>query len=96
MWSPYSGAPTRYRGWRGKAEESLAELDKLSKRHHVAPFLRAVIHTGVGRKKRAFEWLEKAYDERDWHMWLLKIAPVFDGLRSDPRFTKLLTRMGLG
>jgi tetratricopeptide (TPR) repeat protein len=82
-------------GRRGEAAESLAELDKLSNRHHVAPFLRALIYAGLGEKERAFEWLEKSYRERDWHMWLLKVAPMLDMLRSDPRFTKLLTRMGL-
>jgi TolB-like protein/Flp pilus assembly protein TadD len=78
-----------------QAQENLNELDQMSKRHPVAPFLRAVIYSGLGNKDRTFAWLERAYRERDWHLWLLKVAPVFDGIRSDPRFAELLTRMKL-
>ena len=47
------------------------------------------------RKDRAFEWLEKAYDEHVWWLWFLKLEPLFDSLRSDPRFVTLLEKMKL-
>jgi TolB-like protein len=49
----------------------------------------------LGEKDEAFAWLEKAYDERDYQLTLLKVSPEMDNLRSDPRFTDLLRRVGL-
>jgi DNA-binding winged helix-turn-helix (wHTH) protein/tetratricopeptide (TPR) repeat protein len=83
-------------GQRDKAEASLGELDELATRRYVAAFPRAVIYTGLGAKERTFEWLEKAYAGRDWQLRFLKVIPIFDPLRSDPRFTDLLKRVGLG
>ena len=55
----------------------------------------AEINTYLGDKEEAFRWLEKAYDERpNWIPWM-KVDPTLDPLRSDPRFTALLQRMGL-
>jgi hypothetical protein len=53
------------------------------------------VHIGLGDTDRAFEWLQKAIEARDWQMGMLKVEPAFDGLRSDPRFAALLERVGL-
>jgi hypothetical protein len=47
------------------------------------------------QRRQHFEWLEKAYQERANLMAYLKVTPVVDSLRSDPRFDNLLRRMGL-
>ncbi len=47
------------------------------------------------QKDRAFELLEKSYQERVGVMTLLKVDPMLDGLRRDPRFQDLLRRMRL-
>jgi len=44
---------------------------------------------------QAFEWLERAYEERDGILVYLNAAPFFDPLRDDPRFQDLLLRMNL-
>jgi hypothetical protein len=49
----------------------------------------------LGGKDQAFESLERAYEERSGWLSRLKVDPIFDGLRSDPRFTNLLRRIGL-
>jgi hypothetical protein len=54
-----------------------------------------MIHTGLGDNERALEWLAKAYEERTGGLLLLKVEPIFDSLRSDPRFVKLTRRLGL-
>jgi TolB-like protein/DNA-binding winged helix-turn-helix (wHTH) protein/Tfp pilus assembly protein PilF len=82
-------------GKRSKARKILAELDKLSTRKYVASAPVAIIYIGLGEKVQALERLEKAYDERLWEMGMLKVLPVFDPLRSDPRFTVLLRRVNL-
>jgi hypothetical protein len=52
------------------------------------------VYTGLGEKDEAFNWLEKAYEERESYFNLFKVEPVFDSLRSDPRFLGLLKRIG--
>jgi tetratricopeptide (TPR) repeat protein len=55
----------------------------------------AILYAGLGEKDQAFEWLEKAYQEHDNALTSLRVYPFFDPLRSDPRFTQLLKKMGL-
>ena len=55
----------------------------------------AMIQTMLGETEQAFEWLERAYVERDPMMLFLTALPVFDGLRADPRFEDLVRRVGL-
>jgi serine/threonine-protein kinase len=55
----------------------------------------AVLYGQLGEKDKAFEWLERAYAERSDGLSLLKVDPWYDPLRSDPRFTDLLRRVGL-
>jgi len=82
-------------GRRREAQQVLAELDRLSKREHVPAFHRAFIYIGLGDKERAFEWLEKAYTDREWYLWLLNQERGVDPIRADPRFQDLLRRVGL-
>ncbi len=79
---------------RGEAKKVVAELKELSKRRYVPPYHIAVIYAGLGEKDQAFAWLQNAYEERDaWIAWL-KVEPMLDNLRSDPRFADLLRRVG--
>jgi TolB-like protein/Tfp pilus assembly protein PilF len=82
-------------GKRGEAQKVIDELQEESKRKYVSPYFIAVIYSGLGEKDKAFEWLEKAYLERHPYLTLLKVEPVFDNLRSDPRFADLLRKVGL-
>ncbi|HEX4900926.1 MAG TPA: protein kinase [Pyrinomonadaceae bacterium] len=82
-------------GNRAEAQNSLAELRELSKRRYVSPASIALIYAALGDKDRAFVWLEKADSERDANLARLTVDPRFDSLRSDPRFTDLVRRLGL-
>jgi tetratricopeptide (TPR) repeat protein len=56
----------------------------------------AGLYALIGDKDHAFEWLDKAYDDRDGiTIALVKVDPAFKNLRNDPRFGNLLRRMGL-
>ena len=56
----------------------------------------AKIYTGLGQKEKAFEWLEKAYEDRSIvSVGFVKTNPMFDPLRSDSRFIDLLRRTNL-
>lgn len=82
---------------RDKAKEALADLKALSNRRYVSPYSIALIYAGLGERERepAFAWLEKAYEDRSSLMIYLKVEPMLDSLRSDPRFADLLHRIGL-
>jgi len=78
-----------------EARQVLAELRDLQDRRYVSPYTVAAIYTGLGDKDQAFKWLEKAFDERDVWLMNLKVDPVFSRLRTDKRFSDLLTRARL-
>jgi hypothetical protein len=61
-------------------------LKELSKRRYIAPSVIAELYTALGEKELAFVWLDKAYEDHDFILVLLKVEPTFDNLRSDPRF----------
>jgi tetratricopeptide (TPR) repeat protein len=87
-------------GMAGKRDEALKILKELitlsrSKDVIIDPDLIAAVYIGLGEKDPAFEWLNKAIDYRSGDMPLLKSDPVYDPLRSDPRFADLLRRVGL-
>lgn len=64
-----------------KALEAIDELRCLSARHPVQPALIALIYTALGDNDLAFQWIERAYSERDADLGLLKVDPRLDSLR---------------
>lgn len=80
-------------GRAAEARQVLAELETLSKRRYVSALYPAAIYVALGDKDRAFDWLERAVDERSTYVVQINVEPVFDLLRSDPRFRALLRRM---
>jgi TolB-like protein/class 3 adenylate cyclase/Tfp pilus assembly protein PilF len=82
-------------GRRTDAEKVLNDLLQRSKGHYVPSYWIALVYIGLNDKEKAFEWLEKAYEDRSsWLVWM-KVEPRFDFLRSDARFDSLLEKMGL-
>jgi tetratricopeptide (TPR) repeat protein len=82
-------------GRRAEAQKVLGELNQLSKRMYVDSYYVAAIHAALGETDQAFQSLEKAYDDRSTWLSRIKVDPIFTSLRSDPRFTNLLKRIGL-
>jgi TolB-like protein/Flp pilus assembly protein TadD len=77
------------------AVKALAKLSEVSKKRYVPAIYFAVIYIGLDRRDDAFLWLDKAYQERCEYLVYLGSEPLADPLRGDPRFSKLLTRLGL-
>lgn len=80
----------------GRQNETLKiidELDERSKHEYVSPYDVAIIYVGLGDNDKAIEKLNKAYDDRAGWMIMLNVEPVFDPIRSDPRFVALVRRM---
>ena len=76
-----------------KAQEILNYHLEKSEKEFVWPASIAFVYIGLGEYSEAFEWLEKAYKQREAYMDLLMVEPLYDSLRSDPRFNDLVDRM---
>ena len=79
-----------------KGADAVAILNKLkTTKEYVSPAELAILYAGLGDKEGAFQSLERAYAAHDLQMQYLKVEPHYDSLRSDPRFTDLMRRVGL-
>ena len=82
-------------GARTEAENFLDQLLELSQRQYVSCATIAVVYAGFeDRADQTMEWLDKAYEERSGLLSYLKVWPIFDHLRQDARFVRLLRRIG--
>jgi tetratricopeptide (TPR) repeat protein len=82
----------------GRREQALqirAELEERSRRQYVSPLAFARISTGLGEKDQAFVWLNKAVEAHDPNFTFSVFDPLWDPLRADPRFTRVVRRMRL-
>lgn len=83
-------------GNRAEAKKLLRNIEEKSKSGEVSPYLPATIYAGLGQKDKAMDLIEKAYREKSLDVaWALKPDVRTDSLRSDPRFQRLLQRVGL-
>jgi TolB-like protein/DNA-binding winged helix-turn-helix (wHTH) protein/Tfp pilus assembly protein PilF len=81
-------------GLRGFWRKNLEIAKEKAKRNYIAPIVIAKLHARIADADQAFYWLEKAYAEHAPSMIDLKVDPVLDPLRSDPRYIDLLRRVG--
>jgi serine/threonine-protein kinase len=77
------------------ARDILDALKVRAKEMYVPADYFAVIHMGLGELEAAFEWLNRACQERALHMVFVEVDPLFDDLRSDERFENVLGCIGL-
>jgi len=82
-------------GDRGIAHEVLNQLSQMAKERYVPAYYFAKIYIGLGDNDQAFEWLNRAYDERYGLLGYMNVEPIFDPIRSDPRFLELTRRIGI-
>jgi tetratricopeptide (TPR) repeat protein len=82
-------------GQSAEARRALAELERLNHDHPIDPLVFAVAYIGVADREKALIWLEKSYAEHSISLTAVKVDPLFNPLRSDPRFESLLQRMNL-
>jgi len=81
---------------KGQVEEArkvLARLTEEAKSRYVSPYALAVILTALGDKAHAIDELERGYDEAGFYISLIKVDPLFDDLRGDPRFEALVQKV---
>jgi TolB-like protein/DNA-binding winged helix-turn-helix (wHTH) protein/Flp pilus assembly protein TadD len=78
-----------------EARKIAIRLQRISKQHYVSAWDMAVLFTGLGDQDSAFRWLEKSYQSRESQLPFLNASHLLDPLRANPRFQKLVRRVGL-
>jgi TolB-like protein/phage shock protein PspC (stress-responsive transcriptional regulator)/thioredoxin-like negative regulator of GroEL len=76
-------------GRRQEADAELRRLTDLAKQEYVSAYDLASISAALGYADAAFEWLDRAVVERSSLLPTLRVDPVMDGLRADPRFVDI-------
>lgn len=80
---------------RDDARKTLDRVLQMAQQRYVsAPFV-AYIYIGLDDRDKAFEMLQKGFDERAWPLMFLKVEPKYDAIRQDRRFADLTRRLGL-
>jgi len=82
-------------GQHDQARQVLGELHAQAQHVYIKPLAFAWIAIGLNETEQALSWLEQAYADREPYLTLLNADPVYDRLRTDPRFTALVQKIGL-
>jgi eukaryotic-like serine/threonine-protein kinase len=82
-------------GRRTEARALLAKISGASMTTYVKPYDLALVQVVLGERETALDLLERAYDVRDGTLLLMKVDPRLDDIRTEPRFGRLLARLGL-
>jgi tetratricopeptide (TPR) repeat protein len=83
-----------YARW-GKRNDALSLLEEVTGAGTASPYSIAGVYAALGELDSAFESLNKAYEQHDVQLVSLKVDPSLDGIRSDPRYGILVTRVGI-
>lgn len=86
-----------YAAW-GKSTEGealLKEVEDSYRSEHLTPYQIAIVHFLLGQRERGFEWLDRAYEERDSGMNNLAVDFELESVRDDPRYIEMVDRMHL-
>src|SRR5438552_3537700 len=82
-------------GRRREAEALVSELEARARARYVAPVAFCIAHLGLRNIDQVFHWLERAYEDRRGWLTYLRVDPIFDPVKDDPRFAEFLRRMNL-
>lgn len=81
-------------GEQAEVEEILASLKERPQEHGLSSAI-GLIYFALGENDGGFEWLEQAYHDHDAWLLQLRVMPVYDDVRNDPRYHSLLERLQL-
>ncbi len=82
-------------GDRERAKEILSDLKEKAKSEYVSPMEIGFVYLGLDEVDNAFTWFTRSVEAHDYATWPLIQDPIFDPIRSDPRYAELLRKMGL-
>jgi hypothetical protein len=82
-------------GGEKEARGILASLEKESKSRYVDASTIGAIYAALGQKDQAFAWIDEAVEAHSGRMPMVELWPDLEPLRSDPRFDRLVSRIGV-
>ena len=82
-------------GRKRDAEAIIQRFSAIAKQQYAVSFFVATVYAALGDKDKAFEALDQSFEQRDWWLTRLKVDPLMDSLRDDPRFATMLKRLNL-
>jgi len=82
-------------GDKAGAQKIIDELIGLSSQRYVSPYSIATIYAGMGDRDKAFEWINRAYEERADFLAYFKVDPRYKEFRGDPRYEEIIRKIGL-
>jgi TolB-like protein/DNA-binding winged helix-turn-helix (wHTH) protein/Tfp pilus assembly protein PilF len=75
------------------ARRTMNRLKEMAKAGYVPEVFLAITCWSFGEHELAMQYLQRGFERRDTYLAVLKVAPMFDEMRSDPRFQQLVERM---
>jgi len=81
-------------GNHAEAQRMLEALLKTSKIEYISPLYFAIVYIGLGDNQQAIDWLEKALEMKEHRLLYLYTDPIYDPLRTDPRFIEIINKIG--
>jgi len=85
----------RSAGWKGALTKGIEVRQAQRKAGYSSAYHIAALYADLGDKDRAFQWLNTAYQERDFFLLRLRTDLLLDSVHSDPRFAELVRKIGL-
>lgn len=82
-------------GRQALARQTLAQVEEQNRRRPIDPAMFVAPYISLGDNDHAFLWLDRAYAQHSNSLATLKVDPLYDPLRSDPRFQDLLRKVRL-
>jgi len=82
-------------GKREEAMKTMGQMHELAKQRYVPAYGFGNAYAALGDRDQAFKWLERSLQDRGWEITYIRVDPGIDSLRSDPRFSDLVKRVGL-
>jgi TolB-like protein/Flp pilus assembly protein TadD len=82
-------------GQHAEAREVLGQIQKISEEKYVQPAFFGIVHVGLGELEKAFEYFDRAVEERSSQLALSRVHPAFWCLAGDARYADLLRKLGL-
>jgi tetratricopeptide (TPR) repeat protein len=81
-------------GWKGYLRKQIELMKAEAGKRSLPTYSMARLYARLGDNNQALEWLQKAYDKHSDYLVLLKVDPMFDETRRDPRFAELMRKVG--
>ena len=85
----------RSAGWKGALTRGIHARQAQRKTGYSSAYAIATMYADLGDADQAFRWLNTAYQERDYYLLGLETEFALDTIRSDPRFSELVRKVGL-